>query len=247
VTFQPVVRRSVSEDVYDQIAARVVSGSLPAGDPLPSERDLAAALGVSRPAVREALQRLDASGLVHIRQGGATTVRDIRRDGGLDVLPLLLVADGGLDLGVARSVVEARADIAPIVAGLAAARMTGAALDAVADQVGRIAAERDPLNLQRLALQFWDLVVDGADSLAYRLMFNSLRAAYEPALPALSAVMAGEVGQVDAYRTLLAALRDHDPTAARRAADDLLAPSTSALLAVFTAAQSPSPGGTDVH
>src|SRR3712207_7775641 len=45
-------------------------------------------------------------------------------------------------------------------------------------------------------------VVDAADSLVFRLMFNSLRAAYEPALEALAPVMAAEVGQVAAYRVL---------------------------------------------
>ena len=246
VTFQPVARRSVSEDVFDQIAAQVVSGALPAGGPLPSERELAAALGVSRPAVREALQRLDAAGLVHIRQGDTTTIRDIRRDGGLDLLPLLLVHGGGLDLTVARSVVEARAAIAPIVAGLAAIHLPDAQLATLGEQVNEIARETDPLGRQLLALEFWDRIVDGSASIVYRLMFNTLRAAYEPALPALSVAMAGEVGQVDGYRALVAALENRDAPGARQAADDLLSPSTTALLAVFDAAAQ-FDGGSDDH
>lgn len=248
MTFQPVVRRSVSEDVYDQIAARVVSGDLPAGGPLPSERDLAAALGVSRPAVREALKRLDAAGLVSIRQGGATTVRDIRRDGGLGLLPLLLVDDGALDFGVVRSMIEARAQIAPIVAGLAAGRMTSGDVDDLRGLVGQIAAESEPVGLQVLALRFWDGVVDGADSIVYRLMFNTLRAAYEPVLPVLSLAMAGEVGMVGGYHALVAALEDRDPGRARQAADDLLSPSTAALLHLIDSASTHQhPGGTDGH
>ncbi|MFT4200759.1 FadR/GntR family transcriptional regulator [Gordonia sp. (in: high G+C Gram-positive bacteria)] len=235
MTFQPVVRRSLTDDVYEQIAGRVVSGDLPAGGALPSERDLAATLGVSRPAVREALKRLDAAGLVHIRQGDTTTVRDIRRDGGLDVLPLLLAHDGQIDFAVARSIVEARAQIAPIVAGLAAQRMSDAQIDGLAPLVDEIADETDPLALQVLALEFWRRVVDGADSIVYRLMNNTLRAAYEPALPALSAAMAGEVGRVDGYHALVDALTAHDPAAARRAADDLLAPGTTELMRVFDA------------
>ncbi|GAB09496.1 putative GntR family transcriptional regulator [Gordonia araii NBRC 100433] len=246
MTFQPVVRRSVSEDVYDQIAARVVSGDLPVGGSLPSERDLAAALGVSRPAVREALKRLDGSGLVHIRQGDATTVRDIRREGGLDLLPLLLVAGGQLDLSVARSVIEARAQIAPIVAGLAAERIADADVQPLRTSVDEIATVTDPLQLQVLALQFWDQIVDGAQSVVYRLMFNSLRSAYEPALPALSMAMAGEVGKVDAYRDLVDAVAAHDPDAARRAADDLLTPSTTELLRVFDSVDE-TQGGHDGH
>src|SRR5690349_15136281 len=55
---QPVQRRSVPDDVFEQLAAEVVGGVLAPGAPLPSERKLAELLGVSRPAVREALQRL---------------------------------------------------------------------------------------------------------------------------------------------------------------------------------------------
>ena len=66
--------------------AEVVDGGLAAGEPLPSERRLAEVLGVSRPAVREALQRMTQTRLVEVRHGGATTVRDFRRHGGLDLL-----------------------------------------------------------------------------------------------------------------------------------------------------------------
>ena len=105
---QPVSRRSVPDEVFDQLLAEVVGGEFEAGDALPSERRLAEVLGVSRPAVREALQRLAQTGLVEVRQGGATTVRDFRRYAGLDLLPRLLVRRGELDLAVARSILEAR-------------------------------------------------------------------------------------------------------------------------------------------
>ena len=59
----------------------------------------------------------------------------------------------------------------------------------------KLAEEDDPVERQRHALTFWDHIVDGADSIAFRLMYNTLRATYEPALPALAAVMADEVGR----------------------------------------------------
>ena len=77
------------------------------------------------------------------------------------------------------------------------------------------------------ALAFWDLVVDAADSLTFRLMFNSLRAAYEPALEALAPVMSEEVGQVGAYRVLTAAIGEGDPDTARAAAERVLRPATA--------------------
>src|SRR4051795_12557780 len=110
MALKPVARRLVPEDVFEQLLGEVVDGELSAGDSLPSERRLAEGLGVSRPAVRrglprlppaavrggprpavrEALQRLSQAGLVEVRHGGSTTVRDYRTSAGLDLLPRLL-------------------------------------------------------------------------------------------------------------------------------------------------------------
>ncbi len=113
---QPVNRRSVPDEVFDQVLAEVVDGGIEAGEALPSERRLAEVLGVSRPAVREALQRMAQTRLVEVRQGGSTTVRDFRRYAGLDLLPRLLVRRGDLDPAVARSILEARLVVGPGVA-----------------------------------------------------------------------------------------------------------------------------------
>lgn len=108
MALQPVTRRSVPEEVFEQIATDVLTGEMPPGEALPSERRLAELLGVSRPAVREALKRLSAAGLVEVRQGDVTTVRDFRRHAGLDLLPRLLFRNGELDISVVRSILEAR-------------------------------------------------------------------------------------------------------------------------------------------
>ena len=54
--------------------------------------------------------------------------------------------------------------------------------------------------------RFWDAVVDAADSIVFRLLFNSLRLAYEPAIAALAPVMEAEVDNVDGYRALAEAI-----------------------------------------
>lgn len=69
MALQPVQRRSVPEEVVEQIIADVLSGEMKPGDVLPSERQLAELLGVSRPAVREALRGVLAAGLIEVRQG----------------------------------------------------------------------------------------------------------------------------------------------------------------------------------
>jgi len=230
MALQPVNRRSVPEDVFEQIVAEVLSGEMKPGDALPSERRLAEVLGVSRPAVREALKRLTSTGLVEIRQGDTTTVRDFRRHAGLDLLPRLLVRAGELDVAVVRSILETRLHNGPKVAELAATRH-GPELAALLDTaIDDLSADTDAVQRQRHALTFWDHLVDGADSIAFRLMYNTLRATYEPALPALAAVMADEVGRPDAYRELADAITAGDPARARQAAHDLLEPATTALL-----------------
>ncbi len=231
---QPVVRRSVPDEVFDQVLAEVVDGEIPAGDALPSERALAEVLGVSRPAVREALQRMAQTGLVQVRHGGATLVRDFKRYAGLDLLPRLLVRHGELDPAVARSILEARLAVGPSVAALAATRggaALGAALSATVDALAAVDdGPQGDVERQVHALEFWDQVVDAADSIVFRLMFNSLRAAYEPTLEALAPLMAAEVGQIDAYAVLTAAISAGDPDTARAAAERVLRPATESLI-----------------
>lgn len=235
MALRPVTRRSVADQVFDQVLDDVLDGELTVGEPLPSERRLAEVLGISRPAVREALQRIAQTGLVEVRHGGATTVRDFRRAAGLDLLPRLLVRGGRLDAAVARSVIEARAEVGPGIAALAAER-GGPALAVQLDQVvTALGTTTDAVRWQELALDYWDLLVDGADSIVYRLMFNSLRTAYEPALPVLGAVLADEVGQAEPYRLLAAAVRAGDAATARAAAARVLTPTATALLAAFDA------------
>lgn len=61
------------EVVLDHIEELVLEGRLHVGDRLPAERDLALQLGVSRPAVREAIRTLEAQGVLASRVGSGAT------------------------------------------------------------------------------------------------------------------------------------------------------------------------------
>jgi GntR family transcriptional repressor for pyruvate dehydrogenase complex len=229
MALKPVARRLVPDDVFDQLLGEVVDGELAAGDALPSERRLAEVLGVSRPAVREALQRLSQAQLIEVRHGGSTTVRDFRTSAGLDLLPRLLVRDGELDPRVGRSILQARQAIAPTIAVAAADAGGPAAAEELAEAMTALEQAGDSETRQHAALTFWDAVVDAADSIVFRLLFNSLRLAYEPAIAALGPVMDTEVDNLDGYRSLAAAVAAGDGVAARTAAEELLRPATEAL------------------
>ncbi|MGN7778199.1 FadR/GntR family transcriptional regulator [Mycolicibacterium sp. 22603] len=234
MALQPVPRRSVPDDVVEQIVHEVLSGAMQPGDQLPSERRLAEVLGVSRPAVREALKRLSSIGLIEIRQGDTTTVRDFRRHAGLDLLPRLLLRAGELDTTAVRSILETRLHNGPKVAELAARRHGPELSGPLEATVEALRTETDPVQLQRHALNFWDHLVDHANSIVFRLMYNTLRAAYEPALPALAVMMAAEVGRPDAYQAVADAVIAGDADTAAAAAHALLKPATAALSAAMT-------------
>ncbi len=66
----------ISDAIAATLERRILEGSLRPGDRLPPERELAAELGVSRPSLREAIQKLASKGMVQSRQGGGTFVTD---------------------------------------------------------------------------------------------------------------------------------------------------------------------------
>ncbi|RNL79052.1 FadR/GntR family transcriptional regulator [Nocardioides marmorisolisilvae] len=229
----PITKRLVPDDVFEQLISSVVDGSLEPGEALPSERRLAELLGVSRPAVREALQRLSATRLVEVRHGGSTTVRDYQKHAGLDLLPRLLVRDGELDTAVARSIIEARLAIGPDVARMAAERAAHApqpAGEALGAALTALEAAETPVERQHAALAFWDVVVDCADSIVFRLMFNNLRQAYEPAIEPLAPLLDAEVSQLEGYQSIRTAVLAGNGVAAAAAADALLRPATVAIV-----------------
>jgi GntR family transcriptional regulator, transcriptional repressor for pyruvate dehydrogenase complex len=74
--FETVRRNKVYEDVARQIE-RLILKKLRPGDKLPSERELAELLSVSRSSIRDAIRSLELAGMVEPRQGAGTIVREI--------------------------------------------------------------------------------------------------------------------------------------------------------------------------
>jgi DNA-binding FadR family transcriptional regulator len=107
-TFRPLQRY---EQIAERLAADIRSGLLAPGERLPSERELARALEVSRASVREALAALQLRGVVETRAGAGTFVT---------AEPPL--SDAPQHDASPSAVLEARAQLEPAIARLAAAR-----------------------------------------------------------------------------------------------------------------------------
>ncbi len=114
--FVPVGPRRTFEGAVEQIAEQIRLGEVDAGDRLPSERDLAAAMQISRATLREAASVLVAAGVLVVRPGAS---------GGMfvasDYVPIeLLRSRSDLRLDEVAGVLEARRLVEPRVAQLAA-------------------------------------------------------------------------------------------------------------------------------
>lgn len=72
-----IVRRKLSDEVFDRLKAMILDGGVAIGESMPSERELMARFGVGRPAIREAMQALANLGLVTISHGERARVREI--------------------------------------------------------------------------------------------------------------------------------------------------------------------------
>jgi GntR family transcriptional repressor for pyruvate dehydrogenase complex len=103
--FTRVAAKRMYEAVVEQIEGMIQRGELAAGDVLPSERDMAAMLGVSRGVLSQAFRVLEENGVIEVRPGYGRVVRAVRADDATDVLRELEKA-AILDLLEARETVE---------------------------------------------------------------------------------------------------------------------------------------------
>jgi GntR family negative regulator for fad regulon and positive regulator of fabA len=107
----------------------ILSGTYPAGTVLPGERALATEIGITRPTLRETLQRLASEGWVRIQHGKSTVVNDFWQKGGLSMLGTLARYADFLPNGFITRLLEVRVTLLPPVARLAAIHQPQKILD----------------------------------------------------------------------------------------------------------------------
>jgi DNA-binding FadR family transcriptional regulator len=217
--FNVVRKDSLSESVYRQLSDKILRNEYSAGDALPAERELSEAFGVNRGAVREAIKRLQQAGLVAVRHGGNSVVLDYLNEGGMELLPSLLVdKQGRLNSAVVRSIMAMRSSLAPDIAA-SAAKKGGAKL---ADELDALLAQmkanaKNPKALQDHALLFWKKLVERGGNIAFRLAFNSMTKTYTQVWDALTPVLEKEFRDFENLGAIVNAVRKNDPDKARAA------------------------------
>jgi len=217
-------REPVSDQLFGQLRDQILAGLIVPGDPLPSERDLAADYGVNRHAVREAVKRLQQCRLIEVFHGGRTRALDWRRTAGLD---LVVDVPGTLDAvsvpGVVHDALEMRACIGADAARLCAVRASKEQRAAIVQAAAAYAEVGPDLDeLSDADVEWWRLIIEGCGNLAYLLSFNSLvdgAIAMEQAGPDLRS---GELLDAAAHRELAERIARQDAEGAERFARELL-------------------------
>jgi DNA-binding FadR family transcriptional regulator len=161
--------RRIYQQIAEQIIAMIASGELAPNQRLPSERDLALRLGVSRPPVREALIALEVEGIVDVRMGSGVYVRQeaasrastwkARRSG--EIGPFELVA--------------ARRHVESVIAAEAAKNATEEQLDAIQETVDAIRNDSKRYDLRHPADRLFHVrVAEASGNAALTLVTNVL-------------------------------------------------------------------------
>jgi GntR family transcriptional repressor for pyruvate dehydrogenase complex len=146
---KPLTMASAGERIADRLVTAIALGNFVPGQRLPSERDMAAMLEVSRASVREAVQRLAAEGYVEVRRGrsgGAYVATDWLPASAEKVRRTLLPSWHALE-----NLLDCRSCVEEMIATVAARRRTDDDVEAISTALASYQEAGDDRELSRAA------------------------------------------------------------------------------------------------
>ena len=137
--FQKITAPSLRTLFVEQLEHMILSGQLQIGEKLPSERQLAEAMQVSRGVVNGGLSELEKKGFLEVRPRSGTYVADYRRKGTIDTLiSIINYHDGIITDDVIRSILELRIALDTLAVQLCIDHITDSDLELLREQVKKI-------------------------------------------------------------------------------------------------------------
>ena len=220
--FNKISIKSVKDAFIDEILHKIISGELEPGDRLPPERELAAALGISRSIVNQGLLQLESMGFVAIRPRHGTVVCDFRKYPTPQSLDALM-RYGSSDIGdpLFSDMMEFRILLERECAGLACENAYDSTLDKMEEQLLRMeAGPEDTADAQYL---FHYRLTQASGNSVYSMIFR----AFEPVIRALiqlhyDLVPSDWKDAAAMHRRLLEALRRKDKASAQTLCTEII-------------------------
>lgn len=197
------------------IEQEILSGRIPSGSKLPSERQLAASYGVGRPLVREALRELSAAGLIEVFPGRGAFARGARAMSAARPLDSLYRRQRVTP----REVVEARMMVERDAAYLAAQRATTRDLGALRYALERFDASAGLVVRARWDVAFHTLITHASGNLVIETMFSSIATlVFDLVVRSLGDPTVSREG-IPYHREILGAIEAREPERARAGAE----------------------------
>jgi len=211
-----------AELIETRLINAILDGELPINTHLPPERDLAAQLGVTRPTLREGLQRLARDGWLEIRHGKPTRVRDYWHEGNLSVLGAIARYMDHPPADFVPNLLHIRSLLAPAYTELAVKRARKALVEFLQ------AFQDLPDTAEGFALADWELhyrLTTESGNPIFTLIFNGFKDLY-PAMGQLYFASAkARARSRKFYAELLAAAEANDPALAAQVMQAVMADS----------------------
>jgi GntR family transcriptional regulator, transcriptional repressor for pyruvate dehydrogenase complex len=218
----PISVPTLKDAFVRQLEELILSNKLSIGEMLPSERELAVQMGVSRPVVHDGLMELAAKGLVTIKPRVGTVVNDYRKEGSLAMLSTLINHQRHqADSALLQSMLSFRRLVESETARLAALNRTQADLD---ELHGLLEVERQVGHDKTAAVVDADFALHHQVALASgNIIYPMMLKSFEPAYTSLTKMFFSRrevVAVVFAFhRELVGAIEDQD---LERSADVML-------------------------
>ena len=218
--WQPLLKPA--EAAETRLINAILDGRFPIGSNLPAERELSTALGVTRPTLREALQRLARDGWLEIRQGKPTRVRDYWQEGNLAVLGAIARRLNPLPADFVSNLLEVRRLLAPEYTRLAVER----APEEVAAFLQPYADLPDtPAAFAEADLRLHHFLTATSGNPVYTLILNGFTELYREMACRYFNAPPARAHSRDFYRHLAGAIRDSSPERAEQVTRQVMADS----------------------
>jgi GntR family transcriptional repressor for pyruvate dehydrogenase complex len=206
-------KSDLTRRLSDDVLALIKTRELQPGDRLPSMKELAHTFSVATPTIREALRRLQATGVVDIRHGSGIYVRDINQS--------LMIANphiGVLDGATVLELLDARLIIEPPLAGMAARNATDAdiaRLEYALDEAEHL-LRGDDLHLHPVNMRFHSAIARASGNRVLAQMLASLVELYTREQLAILELFNARVRDYRDHILIFGAIRDREPDLAER-------------------------------
>ncbi|MEA4940369.1 MAG: FCD domain-containing protein [Christensenella sp.] len=167
-------QNGLKKNFVHTIQQKIFSGEYAIGQQLPTERELAAQLGVSRSLVNTGVLELASQGFVRILPRQGTVVADYKRNGTLQVLAALMNCDSyRIDYPLLKDLIELRILVECESARLASRCITAEELSALSAEIRAMQACNPPENAAKPMLRFHYLLTQYSGNAVYAMTFKS--------------------------------------------------------------------------